>query len=483
MTTIIQTHLQQPLVATRSTLSKAAILTALSLLVACFLLSASDQVHAAERDCTLWFEEQIALHNRNSLNEPWVPLNPLQLRLPNERPWVYLWKLFQQQAERLEAPQQELLDHLWFSITSLYQGERWPALLRNSDSASGDNLNTLEFCLRRVQSLHRYVADLPAAPTSDYQGYKRWIILNAITEPMVLWQLRKELTAYQERWRKPARQAVRHYLPPEPVGNVPTPQDISRNLLGFPVPSQAALEQLSALYAPAISVADPRNINAIGAVQWQQDYLAHQPGEPTVYTWPSFAHYRGHQLLQLNYQFWFQKPRDKTAAGSLSPELSYSLWRVTLKPDGHVLFYESVRGDGLFYALYPASRGIALKTGQPSALAYPHTVPNARQQRVELLIEPDSHLVIRVTPFQAQQQTRHYQLLPHQQLLSLATATKHHSIYSAEAAVLGSKASPAQAFLLGINNFGQQRAPHRLPIGIERMLYWDDPQLPEKILQ
>src|SRR5690606_12590451 len=214
------------------------------------------------------------------------------------------------------------------------------------------------------------------------------------------------------RFRRPARLPMRHFQVEPFPGNAPVPADLTPNSLDLPLPSPGATRALLHAYAPVLSIADTLIYNQPGAIQLHDGVPQVEYRNPTAYTWLSWTRYKGHKLLQLNYQFWFsERPPEGGALDLYGGPLDSLIWRVTLKPDGNVLFYDSIHGCGCYHKVYPVALGLQPKSDAADApVFFPGLAPNARQQKVSVRLEPNTHYVVRVEPFVPGQQLETYRL-------------------------------------------------------------------------
>lgn len=428
-------------------------------------------------DCRDWLAEQQAALARAGIADraAWPIAGFAHLR--GNR-----WLAFLQQS--LQQPSaSDSVRSLWLERAS---DEAWRGLRSelarlygSQDPDQEDWHGTLRHC---IDLLTRYTAfvGVPTLSIADaHQGWPRRLGLHQLSR----WLLdadRRAQQATRETFRKPARLTVRHYLPQPFRGNVPHPAALPPNELDLPIPRGPSARALLAHYAPVLSIADPRDVNQPGRVIIDNGVTTVDSRDPVVYNWLSWTYFRGHHLLQLNYRFWFSARPQSSDGVHFSGPLDSVLWRVTLKPDGHVLYYDSVRGDGSSHSVYPVARGLIPQQRGPAApVYYPELVANAAVQRINLLLEPDSHRIARVSGFNREAETRFYQAVDGDQLRHLPGSDGGVvSIYDERGIVSVSRRS-ARFFYwaTGVDAVGAQRQSTRMPISLDQSRHFDDADL------
>ena len=156
------------------------------------------------------------------------------------------------------------------------------------------------------------------------------------------------------------------------------------------------------------------------------------------------------------------------------------IWRVTLKPDGNVLLYDSIHGNGFHHTVFPVAHGlVAAHDGPSDPVYFPGLAPNAAQQRISLVLEPDSHYIVRVEKFIPGQQLESYQLARADTLRQLVSDQGARvSLYDSAGLV---PATQRREHLLlwpfGIPSAGSLRQPGNQPVSLIDKRYFDDAEL------
>lgn len=327
----------------------------------------------------------------------------------------------------------------------------------------------------------------PGVPRVDiadnYSNRNRVLGLYDITK----WFARPSMNNYrdemQQRFKRPYRLPIRHYLPESFPGTPPPPELISRNPLDVPLPTEGARRALFTQYAPVLSVANTFAYNQPGAISRDTDNIQVNYNQPTAYSWLSWTHFRGHHLLQLNYQFWFSERPKKGNFDLYGGPLDSIIWRVTLKPDGQVLMYDSIHGCGCYHKVYRVANGLTPAGDGPAApVVYPLPVPNARSERVSLVLEPDSHYIVRVEPFVTGQHMETYRIDHADALRALPVGSGFKSLYRNDGLIPQSaRAERRILWPLGVPSAGAMRQPGTHAIAFIGRQHFDDPKLLESL--
>ena len=421
-------------------------------------------------ECRHWFAGQQAaldaagIHDAGSVRVPGHP----HLRVDR---WLVMLH-----GEALGDARQQL----WLELAGEQAREGWQAELSRLDPG-GDWQDRLEPCLTALASVSTFHAVGEVAVADSHARWQRVIGLYPLTRLVARPGLQRQRRLREARLQRPARPPLRHYVPAPFSGNMPVLASLPVNAFDLPRPRGPGRQALLAHYAPVLSVSDPRDINQPGRVVMAAGQPRVDTDQPRGYQWTSWTRFRGHNLLQLNYQFWFPRRPPQGRLDPRSGELDSLIWRVTLKPDGNVLYYDSLRGDGSDHTIFPVAGGLRPRLQGASAPVYARRpAPNAAAGRVNLQLEPGSHALVRVEPFQPDSDIRHY-------LLSDADALQHladdqggvTSLYDARGLVPASRRRPSPLhWSLGMRAAGTLRQPghHALdPLGRR---HFDDPRLP-----
>jgi hypothetical protein len=315
-----------------------------------------------------------------------------------------------------------------------------------------------------------------------YADWQRWLGAYAITSVMA----RPGILGYKqdavERLRTPPPPAQRHYLPPPFRGNAPQPRQIADNPLGIPLPGAAAEQALLAQYAPVLSVAADDAANRPGTLGISDGRPEVVPHTASMYHWLSWTRFRGQTLLQLNYQFWFSH---RPAQGWLDPyagHLDGLIWRVTLKPDGSVLTYDSIHSCGCYHTVFPVDRRLVpvapQQAGQP--VFFPGRLPDAARQRIRLTLQPDTHYVVAVASWREGDgiPVQYYQPTPASRLRAIKGNHGYQSLFRPNGRVPSSRRLERFWFWpLGVPSAGSMRQPGHHAIAFIGKRHFDDPDM------
>lgn len=344
----------------------------------------------------------------------------------------------------------------------------------------------LDACLSALTALTGFPGIAPIRIADNYSRTQRIAGLYPLARLLATPSMNDYRDEMAARFRRPARLPMRHFQVEPFPGNVPVPADLTRNSLDLPLPSTGATQALLNAYAPVISIADTMIYNQPGAIRLAEGLPGVDYRDPVAYTWISWTRYKGHKLLQLNYQVWFSERPREGAFDLYGGPLDSLVWRVTLKPDGNVLFYDSIHGCGCYHKVYPVALGLAPASDEAYApVFFPGLAPNARQQKVSVRLEPDTHYVVRVEPFVPGQQLEQYRLQDANTLRALPDDQGViTSLYDDKGLVPHS--ARAERFLLwplGVPSAGAMRQPGTHAISFFEKRHFDDADLPEKIFR
>lgn len=395
------------------------------------------------------------------------------------------WLAFLQREARTDARQEQ-----WLVLAEEEARKTWRlelARLPRPHPLLDSRWETqLDACLDALTALTGFPG-IPAIRIPDnYSRTQRMLGLYPLTRILAIPSMQDYRRDMALKFRRPARLPIRHFLPAPFSGAAPTPENLVPNPLDIPLPSPGASLALLHAYAPVVSIGDTLVYNQPGRVQISGGIPQVDHREPTAYTWLSWTRYKGHNLLQLNYQFWFSERPRKKAMDLYGGPLDSLIWRVTLKPDGNVLFYDSIHGCGCYHKVYPVALGLKPRSeGADAPVFFPGLAPNARQQRVSLWLEPDTHYVVRVEPFVPGQQLEEYQLAAADSLRALPDDQGViTSVYDADGLVPHSaRAERWLLWPLGVPSAGAMRQPGTHAISFLEKRHFDDPSLPEMIFR
>jgi hypothetical protein len=372
---------------------------------------------------------------------------------------------------------------LWLQLAADEARRGWQAELTR---LHGDRhwAAELDHCLNELTRFSAFYG-VPLPQVEDgYANWQRVLGIYPLSRRMATPSMRRYQRDMQARLRRPARPALRHYLPEAFQGNQPVPNALAPNAFDLPLPRGGSRDALLAHYAPVLSIADLGDDNLPGRVRLNAGKAEIDSHEPVVYQWLSWTRYRGHNLLQLNYQFWFTRRPKKGLFDIYAGELDSLIWRVTLKPDGNVLYYDSIHACGCYHKVFTVARGLypAKSDGdRPIYAAQP--AANAASRRISLLIEPDTHYLVRVAAFSADAEQYRYQRLDADELRQLPDQRGgFDSLFNARGLIPESRRS--ERFLLwplGVPSAGAMRQPGRHAIAFIGRRHFDEPTITEMI--
>ena len=261
--------------------------------------------------------------------------------------------------------------------------------------------------------------------------------------------------------------------------------------LRFPALTGLQLQQLSALYAPTTMVEHSSDADLLGRMIFSDVDNKAVPrvetGRPVMYWYPSYTHYQGKILLQLNYGFWFPERPPQDGFDIYAGPLDGLLWRVTLDTMGRPLVYDSIHQCGCYHKVYlPA--GVTADLSQlenEKPLVFATGVQPAQPRGLVLKIEAATHYIVdvaatleEVTPGQGQAAAYQYQLQPYDTLLTLAANGTRQSLFG-ESGIVDHSARPERFLLwpLGVPSAGAMRQRGLHAIAFIGLRHFDEPFL------
>ncbi len=400
---------------------------------------------------------------------------------------VNRWLAFLQQQAVSESQQQQWIRlataEAWRDQTVLAQ--RLPA---NSNGVSPQAAQKLLATCLPVLAARTDFSTLPQAEIPD--SYATWLRVIGMY-PLTAWLATGSIDNYHQdmtaRFTSPAPQPRRQYAPPTGAPAPVAPQTLASNPLQVPLPDAEQWQALLQHYGPVLAVADTQSWNTPGRVQLDD---THRPvintQQPVSYSWPSWTHFRGQNLLQLNYQFWFSQRPKSGWLDSYAGTLDGLIWRVTLKANGKVLFYDSIHPCGCYHKIYPVDPTLtAAEMDGDKPVFYPGNVADARDQRLALLLEPDTHYLVRVTAVDDSLPTTAYQLADADDLRALpAPDGSVDSLFNANGLVPISKRGE-RLFLwpMGVPSAGAMRQPGEHAIAFKGRRHFDDATLTDTLFE
>lgn len=182
-----------------------------------------------------------------------------------------------------------------------------------------------------------------------------------------------------------------------PADSTAASAPFKRDPLGIPQLSTAQLSALLEQHAPQFQVEQSTKADQIGAARWQDNRHLIDGAAPVVYAYPSYVRTGNEVLLQLNYTAWFAA-RPKTGRFDwYGGELDGLVWRVTLKADGSVLFWDSIHPCGCYHSLHlPQDSTLQIPESRDEPLLVFHSALSSQQTRPVLLVQAHTHYLQKV---------------------------------------------------------------------------------------
>ena len=187
---------------------------------------------------------------------------------------------------------------------------------------------------------------------------------------------------------------------------------MAHDALGIPIPTATQLQSLFTTHAPIWEIDVTGSYDLPGKPFWNGDGKPDvDHSETLVYRYPSYTHWQGKTLLQLNYLLWFAERPPVGKFDIFSGKLDGLHWRVTLNTDGTVLIYDSMHACGCYHYFFPTSaltlRPKARQLPEPPLL--PQHVPQlSAGQSLVIRVSTGSHYIQRLYADTPSGQTFHW---------------------------------------------------------------------------
>ncbi len=439
------------------------------------LTSAATAAAVSDGDCRGWLEDQHQRLQSLGITDPGTTAIPGYPHLRTNR-WLAM--LQSEVVSDGDASQ-------WLAMAGQVALDSWRVRLRRADGDQAEQ-ERLETCINRQVALSAFPGVPQVTVDDNYATSLRVLGLYPLTRLLAMPSIngyRREMAA---RFLAARPKAHHHYLPPAFPGAPPPPTELSVNYLEVPLPGKAARNALLAQYAPVITSGSDNPWDQPGRVLMETDGPRVDPGQPTAYQWIGWTRFRGHNLLQLNYQFWFTRRPAQGRMDLYAGHLDSLIWRVTLKPDGNVLFYDSIHGCGCYHKVYPVAKGLKAADLPDAPVFYPRLAANARDTRVALHLDPDTHYVVGISRFEPDRNTptTSYRTTSADSLLALPTPRGYQSLYDERGLVPSSRRRERLLLWpLGVPSAGAMRQPGTHATAFIGRRHFDDPALPAQIFQ
>jgi hypothetical protein len=289
------------------------------------------------------------------------------------------------------------------------------------------------------QPLHPSATKIPDA----YSTTQRVLGLYALTR----FAARGAIADYQHEMRELMRQgeqtwthATQMFTPPDANrGDYPA-APAHHSLLGVPEYTADELQTLLHWHAPRLQIEQQSGADIPGAAHWQQDARHIDPQQPTLYSFITHMRHGEQILLQLNYLAWFSERPPEQPGDWYSGALDGLIWRVTLRADGRVLFYDSIHPCGCYHSIHlPQDSPLQIPHQGDEPLLVIHTALPSQLRQPVLLVQAGTHYLLQVkaqpvgTPA-----TTGYALKDYDELRSLPTANGRRSWFDADGLIAAS---------------------------------------------
>jgi hypothetical protein len=282
-------------------------------------------------------------------------------------------------------------------------------------------------------------------------------------------------------------QLVRFF--PEEPGSAVDPAFVerlfdSRNLdaFGLPVLTQAEEKLLAYRFAPIIHQDLVRDYDRIGRIQWRDNLVRVDPGQPSAYFYVSYTFLDGRPVLQLNYVFWYSERAGPNAPWMERGPLDGLSYRVTLNGGGKPVMADIMNNCGCYYFFVPRKDIVAKIVTKPGEIAplVPTWLPEAFPDRpINLRVNSGWHQVQKVFTDDVSSTGIQYALVPYETLESLPKGEgRSESVFSPAGIMKNSwRIEPMIFFSMGIPDIGYMRQRGHHAIKMVGRMHFTDPDL------
>jgi hypothetical protein len=394
-----------------------------------------------------------------------------------------------------DEPRQQL----WYELLRQRDEDARRAELGNLDIASADReLAHVESCGRTLVQFElaapqaRALVLKRAEVPDDYSATARVFGLYPLAAPMLNLGIRRYHREVERDFAAPVDQLAHPgtLVRWAPAEDAPSPKDVKGWLakvdaFGIPKLDAKQWQRLARAHAPVWWIEEAGAFDRPGAPS-----IADRPtvdwSQPVVYFQPAYTRFAGKVLPQLVYTIWFsQRPKLK-AFDSYAGALDGLVWRVTLDADGSPLLYDTIHPCGcyrMYFPLWPAARKPQGGWFEERALFPQAEIP--KDEPVAIRVQSATHYVRHVLAADDARadETRHYELRPYSELLSLdAGMGKRRSLFDEEGIVAGTeRAERWWLWITGVDDPGAMRQWGRHATSFVGRGHFDDPNALERL--
>ena len=263
----------------------------------------------------------------------------------------------------------------------------------------------------------------------------------------------------------------------------------SKNPLHIPYPNRREAAQLFAHFAPVLIIKGRDKSDYVGKPSWQdEDFqdLVIDIQKPTAYRMISHTRFHHENLLQLNYTFWFESRKSRSAFDLLAGHIDGITYRITLAPSGKPLLYDVIHNCGCYYMAFPSPQLTLRQQNNifQEAILVPKILDQAQiQNHMALTLSSGSHQVQQFFPAPtALQNSEYYTLHDYQELSTLKNSFgQSRSVFDTNGLIRGTERGERWFFWpMGIRSPGAMRQLGHHAIAFVGRRHFDDPYLIEE---
>jgi hypothetical protein len=257
------------------------------------------------------------------------------------------------------------------------------------------------------------------------------------------------------------------------------------NALGVPIPSDADIETLVAMFAPVIRQDQVHSYDRIGAVSWQNGHVKIDFEQPTVYYYLTHARFKGDPVLQLNYAFWYSARQGPNSPWIERGDLDGLTVRVSLDNDGAPFMIDIMNTCGCYHFYLPDKKRTKRILPSPGEIDVfvPRWMPEAfPPKRLNIQINSGWHQVVHIGSEKESIAFRPYRLVAYDQLEMLPHPdNRFESIFDSRGIAKDSERLEFIIFFpMGIPDVGSMRQRGHHAVKLVGRSDFEDPELFDK---
>ncbi len=257
------------------------------------------------------------------------------------------------------------------------------------------------------------------------------------------------------------------------------------NPLGVPIPSDADIETLAAMFAPLIRQDQLHSYDRIGEVVWQDGHIRVDFKYPTVYYYVTHARFKGEPVLQLNYVFWYSARNGPNSPWIERGNLDGLTVRISLDNDGAPFMVDIMNTCGCYHFYVPDKKRVKQILASPGEIDafVPRWMPELfPEKRLNIQVNSGWHQVVHIGAEKQPSAFQAYRLAAYDQLEMLPHPDRTtESIFDSRGIAKDSERLEFILFFpMGIPDVGSMRQRGHHAVKLVGRSDFEDPELFDK---